>query len=166
MPISVFGIEDIEQVNRDRIRFAYALLPELSVGEAVQIDEVDALVEARDTESRNTVPLQIVRAQLGFTTYGTDNDGVDGQAFLSMNDPLLIAEMIQLTASDAPTADRAFTRTGHYPQFIARANPYVGQSMTVGWKYVKALNQHLKLYVRVKYSIVKITLVENVIFTT
>ena len=166
MPSIMFGIEDVEQINRDRIRFAHAQLPILNIGEAIQIDEIDALVESRSTENGATIQRQVVRAQVGFTTYGTDNDGVDSNEFLSITDSLLIAEMFQLTLADAPTADRAFTRSGHFPQFIARQNPYSGSSITVGWKYIKALNQRIKLYVRIRYSIVKVSNVETVIFST
>jgi hypothetical protein len=166
MPSIVFGIEDNDQVNRDRIRFAHAQLPILNIGEAISIDELDALVESRSTEDGAILPLQVVRGQVGYTTYGTDNDGIDSNEFLSVNDPLLIAEMFQLTFSDAPTADRAFTRSGHFPQFINRQNPYTGASITVGWKYIKALNQAIKLYVRISYSIVKVSNVETVIFST
>lgn len=166
MPSVVFGIEDVEQVNRDRIRFAHAQLPILNIGEAISIDELDALVESRSTEDGAILPLQVVRGQVGFTTYGTDNDGIDSNEFLSVNDPLLIAEMLQLTLSDAPAADRAFTRSGHFPQFINRQNPYTGQSITVGWKYIKALNQSIKLYVRISYSIVKVSNFETIIFST
>lgn len=165
MPIQVFGIEDVEQINRDKIKFVHAQLPILADKEAVLIEEVDALIQNRDTESFHIEPVQIVRVQLGFTTYGIDNDGNTSVDFLDITSNLLISEMTQITTADAPTSTRAFTRSGYWPQFIARQQPYVGSSMTIGAKYVKELNRQLKIFCRVKYSIVKVSDAESVLFT-
>ncbi len=164
MPVQVFGIEDNEQVNRDRIRFVHAQLPILSEKEAIVIEEVDAIIQNRDTEAFHLESVQIVRAQLAYTTFGTDNDGTTSVDFLELINPLLICEMIQLTTSDAPTSSRAFTRSGFWPQFLARSQPYVGSSMTLGVKYVKELNRELKVYAKVKYSIIKVSDAESIIF--
>lgn len=164
MPISLFGITDNEQVNRDRIRYVQAYFPQLSEKEAIKIEQVDAILDNRSTEDFNSLPLAVVRMQLGFGIYGSDNDGIDGTGFLDMENPLLISEMVQITSPDAPTSTRAFVRFGYWPQFVVRENPYVGQSMTLGVKYVKSLNQVTKLFCRVKYSIVRVSDVESIIF--
>lgn len=164
MPIALFGVTDNEQVNRDRIRFVQAFFPPLAEKEAIKIEQVDAILDNRSTEDFNSLPLQVVRMQLGFGTYGTDNDGIDGSGFLDMDDQLMISEMIQITSPDAPISTMSFVRYGYWPQFIARENPYVGTSMTLGAKYIKSLNQVTKLFCRVKYSIIKVTDAESIIF--
>lgn len=162
MPFLTFGIDDQSSISGEQFRFVTLELPVLQSNEAIKIDAVDAMLESLQPDGE-LEPFTVRRFQLGFGSYGQTALATD---FLKITDDALISEMISIQTTDTPSSGTVFNRTGIFPQFISRENPYSGRSITLGAHYLKGFTLGTtRLLVRARYNILRVSALEAAIFS-